>query len=130
MYQNKYAINMYKKLHLFSLKDKILNANPKELIDIVFDILHSELRKSIFLIKNNQISMKGESISYSISMIESVLIPALNSDENFMLAQNLKSLYIYCIRVLLEANLNNDVKKIKHVNDLLEKISSAWKLIK
>ncbi|AFA40926.1 flagellin chaperone [Wigglesworthia glossinidia endosymbiont of Glossina morsitans morsitans (Yale colony)] len=130
MYQNKHAINMYKKSNLFSLKDKILNANPKELIDIVFDILHSELRKSIFLIKNNQISMKGESISYSISMIESVLIPALHNDENFMLAQNLKSLYIYCIRVLLEANLNNDVKKIKHVNDLLRKVSSAWKLIK
>lgn len=130
MYQNKYAINMYKKLNLFSLKEKILDANPKELIDIVFDILHTELKKATFLIKNNQIATKGESISYAISIIESILIPALNNDRDFLLVQNLKALYIYFIRTLLEANLNNDIKKVEHVNNLLRKISSAWKLIK
>uniref|UniRef100_A0A1A9Z106 Flagellar M-ring protein n=1 Tax=Glossina pallidipes TaxID=7398 RepID=A0A1A9Z106_GLOPL len=95
-------------------EEKILDANPKELIDIVFDILHTELKKATFLIKNNQIATKGESISYAISIIESILIPALNNDRDFLLVQNLKALYIYFIRTLLEANLNNDIKKVEH----------------
>ncbi|MDQ1237263.1 MAG: flagellar export chaperone FliS [Wigglesworthia glossinidia] len=130
MYQNRCAINIYKKLNLHSLKEKVLNANPKELIEILFEILHSELKRAVFLIQNKKTPMKGESISYAISIIASGLIPALKKDDNFFLVRNLKSLYVYCICVLTEANLKNDTKKIRHVDFLLRKISSAWSSIK
>jgi len=43
---------------------------------------------------------------------------------------NLRGLYDYCIVVLSEANLRNDVKKIDEVIQLVQPVAQAWSDIK
>ncbi|BAC24208.1 fliS [Wigglesworthia glossinidia endosymbiont of Glossina brevipalpis] len=124
------ALKKYNNINKDCLEEKILFSNPYELIKIIFENLHISLKKSIFWIENKNIPMKGREISKSISIIESGLIPALNSKINSSIVDDLKFIYMYSIKTLLEANIENNVEKLKHVNCIIKNISSAWKKIK
>jgi flagellar protein FliS len=73
---------------------------------------------------------KGRAITRAVRLIEEGLKAGLNDAKGGELAANLRGLYDYCIVVLSEANLKNDVKKVEEVIRLVQPVAQAWTDIK
>jgi flagellar protein FliS len=66
----------------------------------------------------------------AVRLIEEGLKAGLNDEKGGEVAANLRSLYDYCILILTEANLRNDVSKLDEAIGLLKPIEQAWMAIK
>jgi len=74
------------------------------------------------------IAKKGENISWTISIIDS-LRSCLNVEVGGEFAQNLYALYDYMEQKLLEANIKNDTQLIDEVAKLMIQVKSGWDAI-
>ena len=66
----------------------------------------------------------------AVRLIEEGLKAGLDDAKGGELAVNLRGLYDYCILVLTEANLKNDVKKVDEAISLIQPVAQAWGEIK
>jgi flagellar secretion chaperone FliS len=71
---------------------------------------------------------KGQEIGRAIGIIDG-LRTALNTADGGSIAENLESLYDYMMRRLLEANVNDDERRVDEVIELLQEIRSGWAAI-
>ena len=58
------------------------------------------------------------------------LLASLNLEAGGEIARNLQRLYTYMFNELIEANLNNDVKRVASVVELLKELRLGWQGIK
>lgn len=105
------------------------STTPLDLIIMLYDGVIEHLGKAAFFMSQRNISQKTYHISKSISIIEE-LLSSLNIKKGGDIALNLQSLYIYILRELTVANSSNDVDKIKHIEQLLNELRSAWRQIR
>jgi flagellar protein FliS len=77
-------------------------------------------------LRRGEISAKGEQISRAIALIDG-LRASLDEGEGGQIAQNLENLYVYMIRRLLTANLNDDEAALDEVANLMTELQDAWK---
>lgn len=108
-----------------SIEAGILNADPYRLIQILLDSAVEKLIIAKGFIERNNIHDKGVSISFAISIIET-LDASLNETEGGQIAKNLSDLYAYILQTLIEVNLHNDLKKLDEVIQLIMTIKSGW----
>lgn len=105
------------------------SADPHKLILMLFEGTQEALAKAKLHIKHNEIAEKGEMISKAIMIIDHGLKASLDMNTGKDIAQKLYSLYEYMTNRLLIANIQNDIKIIDEVNDLLSELYDAWKTI-
>jgi flagellar protein FliS len=79
-------------------------------------------------IRRREVAAKGQEIGRAISIIDS-LCAALNRKDGGDIAANLEALYDYMMRRLLEANANDDERRLDEVIELLDELRSGWKSI-
>lgn len=103
----------------------VTDASPHRLIQILFDGAIERLNTAICFVEHNNIEAKNSFINKAIGII-SGLQSSLNKEEGGDIAENLDRLYDYMIRVLYEANRDNDQKKITEVINLLKEIKLGW----
>ncbi|KTD09523.1 flagellar export chaperone FliS [Legionella jamestowniensis] len=120
------ALEQYKSIEL---QTRIDTASPHELIHLLLQGARSHIATAQGNIQRNQISEKGEHISKSISIIEG-LRSSLDHENGGEIAANLDRLYEYIQRILLKANLDNDVNLLTQANTLLAEIHQAWQDIR
>ncbi|MDH7598432.1 MAG: flagellar export chaperone FliS [Sedimentisphaerales bacterium] len=80
-----------------------------------------EIEGKDFLAKNNHIK-RAQDIIWELNNV-------LNMEVGGQIAQNLRSLYVYMNRRLIEANIKSDPKIIQEVISLLEILNQGWKAI-
>ena len=85
----------------------------------------SRIAKAGANIKRREIALKGENISWAISIIEG-LRSSLDHSHGGEIAGNLERLYDYMIRRLLEANLHSDLDKLGEAHRLMREIKAGW----
>lgn len=103
-------------------------ADPHQLISMLFDGLMERLSRAVGHIERGETAAKGESLSRAVSIV-AALQDSLNHDVGGEMSQRLESLYDYMTRRLTEANLHNDVERIREVQELVKPIREAWKAI-
>ncbi len=108
-----------------SIEAGVLNADPYRLIQILLESAIEKLTIAKGFIERNNIHDKGVSISFAISIIET-LEASLNDTEGGQIAKNLSDLYAYILQTLIEVNLHNDLKKLDEVIQLIMTIKSGW----
>lgn len=116
------AVKQYKNI---DLQGRIEEASPYELILLLLQGARSHISSSINHIQHKQLSQKGERIGKTISILDE-LRNALNHDVDPEMTANLDQLYDYIQRILLKANLDNNIDLLKEANSLLEQVHSAW----
>ena len=94
------------------------------------DALLQSLGAAKLCLQAGDIAGKGKAIVRGVRLIEEGLKAGLNVEQGGELATNLRGLYDYCVVVLTEANLRNDVAKIDEVTRLIQPIAQAWNEIK
>lgn len=104
-------------------------ADPHKLILMLFEGAQEALAKAKLHIHHNEIAKKGEMLSKAIMIIDHGLKASLDMSTGKDIAQKLSSLYEYMTNRLLTANIQNDIKIIDEVNDLLTELYDAWKTI-
>lgn len=104
-------------------------ADPHKLILMLFEGAQEALAKAKLHIQHNEIAKKGEMLSKAIMIIDHGLKASLDMNTGEDIAQKLFSLYEYMTNRLLIANVQNNIKIIDEVNNLLSELYSAWKTI-
>ena len=108
----------------------VAGADAHQLIGLLYEALMQSLGTAKLCMQTGDIPGKGKAIVRAVRLIEEGLKAGLNDAKGGELAVNLRSLYDYCILVLTEANLKNDVKKIEEVIRLIQPVAQAWSEIK
>ena len=104
-------------------------ADPHKLILMLFEGAQEALAKAKLHIQHNEIAKKGEMLSKAIMIIDHGLKASLDMNTGEDIAQKLFSLYEYMTNRLLIANVQNNIKIIDEVNNLLSELYGAWKTI-
>ncbi len=112
------------------METSVSGASPHELIRLIFDALMQSLNAARSAIVNRDVAAKVRTITRSIRLIEEGLKAGLNVNQGGELAQNLCSLYDYCVFTAVEANSRNDVAKIDEIISLLKPVADSWEQIK
>lgn len=123
--QNSAAMNQYKQV---DVRASVENADPHTLIQMLINGAIERLNIAKMHMKQNNIQMKGESISSAISIIDG-LRSSLDMKKGGEIAQNLEALYEYMQRQLVAANMSNKDGNIDEVLALLNEIRAGWQAI-
>lgn len=100
-------------------------ADPHQLISMLFDGLMERLSRAIGHVERGETAAKGECLSRAVSIV-ATLQDSLNHDVGGQMSERLEALYDYMTRRLTEANLHNDVDRIREVQELIKPIREAW----
>ena len=123
--QNSAAMNQYKQV---DVRANIENADPHTLIQMLINGAIERLNIAKMHMKQNNIPMKGESISSAISIIDG-LRSSLDMKKGGEIAENLEALYEYMQRQLVAANMSNKETNLDEVLALLNEIRAGWQAI-
>ena len=104
-------------------------ADPHRLVVLLFEGALAAIGAARAAIQQNNIRVKGESISKAIDIISNGLKASLDAEKGGDLAARLESLYDYMVLRLLQANLKSDDKALEEVSGLIGELLSAWREI-
>ena len=121
---NARAANAYRQVGTATQVDV---ASQTQLVSLLFDALRVHLLRADTALTQGQVSEKGLAIGKAVRIIEEGLRSGLDVRNGGELSQTLSDLYCYCTKTLTEANLYNDVEKVREVAHLLETVAQAWK---
>jgi len=121
------SASVYKRVHI---ETSVEIATPHEMVSLLFVELRKTLLKAGLEIKNNNIPAKCQLISQAIRILEEGLIAPLNTEDGGELALNLKDLYSYSVRSLIQANALNDASQVEEVLKLVNTVADGWNQIK
>ena len=119
------SLQSYRKV---SLESEITVASPHRIIQLMFAGALQRLAQARYAMEQNELVNKGVYIGKAVSIIIG-LQNSLNMDAGGQIAKNLSDLYDFMLRKITEANLNNDVKAIDDVCDILRTIKEGWDAI-
>jgi flagellar protein FliS len=103
----------------------VADGDPHRLVLMLMDGALERMALARGYLERGQIVKKTQALHQCVNIINE-LRGALNMSEGGALAQNLRDLYDYMLRQLLQANVANDSDCIHEVSGLLGEIRSAW----
>jgi len=109
-----------------ALDSALPNANPIELVLMLYDGALAAIRLAAGHMKAGRIADKGAALSKAISIVDNGLKASLDHNVGGEIAGQLHSLYEYMTMRLLQANLRNDERALDEVLRLLADLRSAW----
>jgi len=109
-----------------ALDSALPNANPIELVLMLYDGALVAIRLAAGHLKAGRIADKGAALSKAISIVDNGLKASLDHNVGGEIAGQLHSLYEYMTMRLLQANLRNDEHALDEVLRLLADLRSAW----
>lgn len=111
------------------VESAVMSASPHQLIVMLFDGAQGAIRAARIHLQAGNVAEKGKAISKALDIVNNGLAAALDTEKGGEIAERLGSLYDYVARLLLAANLHNDVESLDQAERLLEDVASAWREI-
>lgn len=103
---------------------RITQANKTELIVILYEMILSYLEDAENALENGEIAGFREALRKVRGCFEE-LVASLNLD--YELAARLLSLYMYCNRELIKADIRKESGHLSHVRSVIEKLAVAYR---
>jgi flagellar protein FliS len=110
------------------LETDILAASPHRLIAMLFEGAFSAMNQAASAIENGDIEQKTRALSRAVRIVDEGLGAGLNLEAG-PLAHDLRELYAYTCRRLMQANLHNDLAAIDDCRRVLGPLRDAWAAI-
>lgn len=106
----------------------VFTANPLRLILMCYDgaIGSLKLARQSYIAKEYE--AKAKALQKAMEIIHELNF-SLDLERGGAIARSLRSLYLYMIRILREADLKKDIDKFSEVIRMLEELESGWKEI-
>ena len=106
-------------------KSIVMGASSHGLVALLFQEFDSSLQAAEFYADQDDVASMREKIGKA-SKILGGLQGSIDVEKGGEIAVNLAELYRFCIRELLNANINADKKIITSVRNLIAPIQQAW----
>ena len=119
MYQE--ATKTYQQANFFT-------ATPIKLVMMCYDGAIGSLKLAREFYVKKEYEAKAKALQKTVDIINE-LNSSLDMDKGGDIARNLRSLYLYMIHTVTEADLKKDFHAFDDVIQLLEELESAWKAI-
>ncbi len=123
---------MHYGLHAYTqadLQNRLAGATPHQLITLLLEGAQNTILQAKIYFENGNIARRGEMLSKAINIINEGLRAALNHSVEPTISADLDRLYDYMSRMLIKANVTNDVRLLSQVNVLLLELTVVWKQI-
>ena len=104
---------------------EVYSASPHRLVQMLIEGAITRVMAARVGLARGDLSVKGENIGWAISIID-CLNASVDTAAGGALAGNLRELYTYLIRRLLEANVHNDGVILDEVCGLLREVKAGW----
>ena len=114
--------NPYKKYQ----RTQVTTASKEKILLMLYEGAIRFTKQAALHMEKKNIAEKGKHISKATAIL-SELMATLDFKQGGQLAADLENLYIFMIDKLIEGNINNDVKCLKTVEELLLTLYQAWK---
>jgi flagellar protein FliS len=101
-----------------------------QIVNLLFEGVLREIVRARGAIQRGDLATKIDAISRALRILEEGLSTSLDRVDGGELAQNLSTLYDYCMRQLVLANVRSDESLLQEVQSLLEPIAQSWKDIR
>lgn len=108
-----------------AVETSVAAARPIDLVVMLYEGAGEGLTKAIAAMQAGNIAAKGEAITRVIRIIDEGLKAALDERGGELTAQ-LRELYDYMNRRLLQGSLKNDPAALEEVRGLLNELKGAW----
>jgi flagellar protein FliS len=115
---NTYNMNQYQQNH-------VSTASPEKILLMLYDGAIRFTRRAIAGIEENKPELRRSGISKALAII-SEFSNSLNHEIGGEIAEDLDGLYGFMIRELTNANLSEDINKLKAVEKLLIDLRQTW----
>ncbi len=119
---NNSYVQQYSKV---GMETGVASADPHRLVLMLFEGAITAITFAKVEMQRQNYSAKGEGISKAISIIGE-LDGSLNFEAGGTLAENLRNLYEFMSIQLVEANLQNNEKRLDQVIQLLTELKLGW----
>ncbi|MCL1125460.1 flagellar export chaperone FliS [Shewanella surugensis] len=119
------SLQSYRKV---SVDSGISVASPHRIIQMLFSGALERLAQAKCAIEQDDTVKKGEAIGKAISIVAG-LNGSLHMETEGDVANNLNALYDFMLQQMSYANVNNDVKAVDDVMDILRVIKEGWDAI-
>jgi flagellar protein FliS len=107
---------------------QVQTSNQKQLIIMLYDGMDRFLTKAVKAIKEGDIE-SAHTYLHRTGQILLELLSTLREDKGGEIAANLKRIYVFCYEQVVIANLKKDSRMILEVQQVLNNLRGAWKLI-
>lgn len=111
-----------------AVETSIADADPHRLIAMLFDAALESIARARRALASGDIAGRGEAITRALRIIEEGLKASLD-DRGGEITRNLRSLYGYMLRRLLQANRAADDAMLAEVAGLVTTLRDAWAAI-
>lgn len=107
-------------------RTQVTTASKERILLMLYEGAIRFVRHAHKAMVDKNIADKGKYVSKATAII-SELMATLDFKVGGQLAIDLENLYVYMIDTLIDANINNDAKKVQDVEQLLKTLYVAWK---
>ncbi|RDD93916.1 flagellar export chaperone FliS [Acidovorax sp. BoFeN1] len=108
------------------LSSQVMSASPHGLISLLFTELRTCLVGARDAVARKDVTAKVRLIGKASRLLDEGLIAGLDMRAGGALAENLHSLYSYCLVRLTQANAQNDAAVIDEVLKVLQPVMDGW----
>jgi len=116
---------------LYSSKDAYLEnmvrtASPAKLIEMLYQRAVELLKEAEKLIEDKEYMKANENLKKAQDIVTELNL-SLDMEKGGQIAQNLRALYNYMFRRLIDANVKKDIEAAREVRGMLEELLDAWR---
>lgn len=108
------------------LETGVAAASPQRLVVMLYDGALAAIADARGHLLEGRTAQKGRALSKAIGIVDEGLKAALDVSQGGAIAQQLVELYDYIGRLLLRANLRDDVARLDEAARLLHELRGAW----
>jgi flagellar protein FliS len=105
-------------------ESSVLTATPEQLVVMLYDGAGRFLRQAEAAMGEGARVHAHERLGRADAILDE-LLATLNKDAG-QVAERLEAVYVFCKRLLVEARLERDARKVVQVRTLLADLRSAW----
>ena len=120
-------MNPYRSASQAYAQDSVLTAAPEKLVVMLYDGLARFLARGAAALRADDIAAAGTALNRAGAILDELL--ATLDPSAGEIAERLSSIYLFCKRELLAAQLKRDPKRIEQVAKLLAELREAWAAI-
>jgi len=116
---------------LYSSKDAYLEnmvrtASPAKLIEMLYQRAVELLKEAEKLIEDKEYMKANENLKKAQDIVTELNL-SLDMEKGGQIAQNLRALYNYMFRRLIDANVKKDIEAAREVREMLEELLDTWR---
>lgn len=109
-------------------ENSVLTAPPERLVVMLYDGAGRFLARAAAAMRAGEPGLAGEQIGRANAILDE-LLGTLDREAGGEVATRLESIYLFCERTLVEAQLQRDPAKVDRVAALLGELRQAWAAI-